>query len=103
MPKFFHWIRGKLFLFLYHLMQPEELYKGGHSSATSSTVALDALQLMLRISKYESNVDLSVALLVTVFVEFSFSRLLTTAFITENTAKKYIFFISYNFVVKCLL
>ena len=34
-------------------MQLQKLYRGGHSSATSSMVALDALQLVLRISKDE--------------------------------------------------
>ena len=36
-----------------HLMQLQELYKGGHSPATFSMVALDVSQLALRISKYE--------------------------------------------------
>ena len=50
MPKFFHWIRGRLFLLLDHLMQLQELLL---SSTTSSMVALDASQLALRIFKHE--------------------------------------------------
>ena len=46
-------LNGRLFLFLDHLMQLQELYEGGHSSATSSMVELDASQLVLRISKQE--------------------------------------------------
>ncbi|CAD1470686.1 unnamed protein product, partial [Heterotrigona itama] len=34
-----------LFLFLDHLMQLQQLYRGGHSSATTSRVVLDASQL----------------------------------------------------------
>ncbi|CAD1471032.1 unnamed protein product, partial [Heterotrigona itama] len=54
MPKFFHWICGRLFLLLDHLMQLQELHGSldDHSLATSSMVALDASLLVLRISKH---------------------------------------------------